>query len=53
MLARRRTQIEQPRFDAIEQLRIVSQRVHRRHDQPFGLARLDHRAIERGQRFGQ
>ena len=53
VLARSGAQFEQPRFYPVERLRIVAERFACADQLVLRLARLDHRAVERGQRFGQ
>ena len=53
MLACHRAQFEQARLDPVEPLGIVGQRLGGPRELVLGLARLDHCAIERGQRLAQ
>ena len=53
MLARGGAQIEQPGFDPVKHGRIMVQRLGRAGQPVFGLARLDHRAVQGGQRLAQ
>ncbi len=53
MLAGQRADVEQPRFDLFEPRRVERQGVGRAGDAVFGVARLDHRAVERCQGLGQ
>ena len=53
MLAREPANVEQPRLGRFEPRRIERQRVGGASDPVLGLARLDHRPVERRQRLGQ
>ena len=53
VLARQRAQFEQPRFGGIERGGVVDQRLGGGLQLFLRLARFDHRAVERAQRFGQ